>query len=401
MAAGLLSGLVRESKRRLLLARALAWIATHKRAAAKIREEQAWIFGASVGRAYTDNSAALHQHVRRERPDIAAYWAIDRDSADVAAAAAHGPILFRDSVEAWVRGLLAAVHVISHGVHDVPACASPRSRKAVKVRLGHGLTALKRTKPRRGHDNRSANAVFDLVPVASEFEKAHKIDWEIDPERLVVTGLARFDTLVARNRETADDPKRLVYMPTWRDDADPEGLRQAIGGLLAAPELKALLDRHDARLDVFLHVNFGAGFRAEMARTGGGRIRFPGLSDPQPLFAEAGLLVTDYSSVAWDMLYIDKPVIFYQFDPERFAAARGGYLEPDQLPGPLASDPDGVVALVDAYLTGAWRNDSGWTSRMRSGQERAFAFRDSGNCERIVQHIERLLAERRAKDGAC
>ena len=387
--------LAREAKRRLLLARAVAWIVTHPRAAKRIRAERAWILGASVGRAYADNSAALHRHLRRERPDIAAWWAIDRDSPDLDSARAEGPVLLRDTREAWVRGLLAAVHVISHGVHDVPACATPRSRHAVKVRLGHGLTALKRTKPRRGHDNRSANALFDLVPVASEFEKAHKLDWDIEPGRLVVTGLARFDTLARRNREIADDPDRIVYMPTWRDDADPDALRRAIGGFLADASLHALLDRHDAALDVFLHVNFGGTFRADMARAGGGRIRFPALSDPQPLFAEAGLLITDYSSVAWDMLYIDKPVVFYQFDPERFAEARGGYLEPDELPGPLAREPAQLVGLVESYLTGAWRDEAGWTQRMRSGQERAFACRDQRNCARIVAEIERLLATRR------
>lgn len=391
MAAAFLSGLAREAKRRLLLARALAWIASHPRAARRIRGERAWIFGASVGRAYVDNSAALHRFVRRERPDIAAYWAIDRDSPDVEVARAQGPILFRDSREAWVRGLLAAVHVISHGVHDVPACATRRSRQAVKVRLGHGLTALKRTRPRRGHDNRSANALFDLVPVASEFEKAHKRDWAIDPERLVVTGLARFDSLVERTGEVEHDPKRIVYMPTWRDDADPGALRAAIGGFLADPALRALLDAHDARLDVFLHVNFGSALREEIARAGGSRIDFPRVSDPQPLFARAGLLITDYSSVAWDMLYIGKPVVFFQFDPERFAEARGGYLEPDELPGPLARDKAGLIPLVEAYLTGNWRDDAGWTARMRAGQRRAFAFRDAGNCARIVAEIERRL----------
>ena len=390
----LLAGLAREAKRRLLLGRALAWIVTHPRAARGIRDERAWIFGASVGRAYVDNSAALHRYVRRERPDIAAYWAIDRDSADVEAARALGPVLFRDSCEAWVRGLLAAVHIISHGVHDVPACASRRSSRTVKVRLGHGLTALKRTKPRRGHDNRSANALFDLVPVASEFEKAHKLDWDIDPDRLVVTGLARFDTLGARDRDPPDDPKRTVYMPTWRDDADPDALQRAIGGLLADSALHALLERHDARLDVFLHVNFGRRLRDEIAGTGGGRVRFPALADPQALLAEAGLLVTDYSSVAWDMLYIDKPVVFYQFDPERFAEARGGYLEPDQLPGPLAREAGAVVPLIEACLTGAWREDPDWSRRMSAGQRRAFAFRDEGNCERIVAEIERRLAAR-------
>jgi CDP-glycerol glycerophosphotransferase (TagB/SpsB family) len=293
-----------------------------------------------------------------------------------------------------VHGLLAAVHIISHGVHDVPACASARSRRAIKVRLGHGLTALKRTKPRRGHDNRSANRLFDLVPVASEFEKVHKREWDVDPDRLAITGLARFDTLIARNRELADDPHRIVYMPTWRDDADPDALRQAIGGFLVEPALHALLDRHEASLDVFLHVNFGRDFREEMARIGGGRIRFPALTDPQPLFAKAGLLITDYSSVAWDMLYIEKPVIFYQFDPDRFAQARGGYLEPEALPGPLAREVPALIPLIETYLTGAWRDDAGWTARMRGGQERAFAFRDDRNCARIVAEIERMLAAR-------
>jgi CDP-glycerol glycerophosphotransferase len=396
----LLRGLARETKRQMLLAQALAWIATHQRAARRIRAERAWIFGASVGRAYVDNSAALHRHVRRERPDIAAYWAIDRDSPDVEVVRALGPVLFRDTREAWVRGLLAAVHVISHGVHDVPACASLRSRHAVRIRLGHGLTALKRTKPRRGHDNRSANALFDLVPVASEFEKAHKLEWEIDSGRLVVTGLARFDTLAARNREIADDPKRIVYMPTWRDEADPDDLRQAIGGFLTDPVLRALLERHEGRLDVFLHVNFGHGFRDEMASAGGGRIGFPSLSDPQPLFAESGMLITDYSSVSWDMLYINKPVIFFQFDSERFARARGGYLEPSTLPGPLAHEPATLIPLIEAYLTGAWRKDSQWTRKMHEGQQRAFAFRDEKNCARIVAEVERILATR-GGTGAC
>ena len=127
----LLAGLAREAKRRLLLGSALAWIATHPRAARRIRDERAWIFGASVGRAYVDNSAALHDYVRRERADIAAYWALNRDSPDLERVNTQDPVLIHDSVEAWVYGLLAAVHVISHGVHDVPACGTRRSAGAV------------------------------------------------------------------------------------------------------------------------------------------------------------------------------------------------------------------------------------------------------------------------------
>ena len=43
-----------------------------------------------------------------------------------------------------------------------------------------------------------------------------------------------------------------------------------------------------------------------------------------PLFAKTALLVTDYSSVAFEIAYIEKPVIYYQFDAEQFYG--GGHL---------------------------------------------------------------------------
>ena len=50
------------------------------------------------------------------------------------------------------------------------------------------------------------------------------------------------------------------------------------------------------------------------------------LAEPslQPLFAKTALLVTDYSSVAFEIAYIEKPVIYYQFDAEQFYG--GGHL---------------------------------------------------------------------------
>jgi len=393
----ILRRLGRELARRSRLAAASCWILLHPRQASRIRAERAWIFGAAVGRYYADNSAALHQHVRRTRPDVRAYWAIDRDSPDVALARAAGPVLFRDEVMTFVRALLAGVHLISHGVHDVPGCASRRSRDAVKVRLGHGLTALKRTRPRPGHSNRSANAVFDLVPVASEFEKAHKRDWDIAPERLVVSGLARFDTLLATAAEGEADPRRIVYMPTWREAPDAEA-PAAILGLLASPALHALLERHDARMDVFLHANFGKKLREAVTAAGSARLRFPALSDPQRLFAEAGLLITDYSSVAWDMLYLDRPVLFYQFDRAGFNDSRGGYLAPDELPGPCAATAAELIPLIAAFLEARWQGEAGWSERMKAVQSRAFAFRDANNCERIAREIERRMALK-AEDG--
>lgn len=390
----LLKSLNREAKRRALLLAAKLWILLHPRAAGRIRAEKSWIFGAALGTAYVDNSAALFEHVRRARPEVNANWVINPNSPDLEKARAHGKVLFSGEVMTYVRALLAAVHVISHGIHDVPGCASRLSSQAVKVRLGHGLTALKRTKPRRGLDLRSSNAPFDLVPVASEFEKNHKLDWEIDPSRMIVTGLARFDKLVRSSRRLAAEPRTILYMPTWRDDEDADALRSGIGDFLTDPALGRLLDDQNARLEVFLHPNLNRAFRNETAGMSGDRIRFSDVTDPQELLAGAGLLITDYSSVAWDMLYIDKPVVFYQFDPERFEEMRGGYLMPDEFPGPLARNPTALFERIEEFLAGAWRQNVEWLSQMKEAQEKVFAFRDSGNCERITIEIERCLGAR-------
>ena len=155
--------IVRELHRRSLVARARTWILFNPRAASRLRRERAWLFGGSVGRAYSDNSAALHQFVRNAQPAIRAYWVIDQDSPDLALAQSRGPVLLRNSVEACVRALLAEVLVVSHGVHDIPGLTSPACR-ALRVRLGHGITATRVRRPHLLGSVERLNRLFDLVP---------------------------------------------------------------------------------------------------------------------------------------------------------------------------------------------------------------------------------------------
>src|SRR5690606_31689740 len=42
---------------------------------------------------------------------------------------------------------------------------------------------------------------------------------------------------------------------------------------------------------------------------------------------KSDLLITDYSSIAWDFYYLNKPIIFYQFDQEEYIKRRGSYLD--------------------------------------------------------------------------
>ena len=50
--------------------------------------------------------------------------------------------------------------------------------------------------------------------------------------------------------------------------------------------------------------------------------------DVQQLLKESLLLITDYSSVFFDMMYMNKPVNFYQFDEKQYRKShyKEGYL---------------------------------------------------------------------------
>jgi len=392
-----LQAVSRETRRRLLLQRARLWILLHPRAADRIRKERAWIFGASAGRSYCDNSAALHRYVRNTRPDITAYWTIDRDSRDVEAARAHGPVLFRDSIEAQVRALLAAVHVVSHGVHDVPALTS-RHCRAFRVRLGHGITA---TRVRRAHALSAverANQLFDLVPVSSDFEKENKSTWGIAAHKIEVTGVPRFDTLLAKQRQVKADSRRILYMPTWRDgtvrDMKTFKASEYARGIRRFLELGALHDslvRNDAYLHVFFHPIARPFAIRLFENIACARIIIESASDPQVLFTRVGALVTDYSSVVWDFLYLDKPVIFYQFDKASFEQERGSHLGGGfGWPGPVVVAVDELADLIDQYLI-AGRLDDEASANVKFWTDLVFAYRDDQNCARAMQEIEKRM----------
>jgi CDP-glycerol glycerophosphotransferase (TagB/SpsB family) len=404
--AGTAGSLLRELERTIKLV--AAWLIVRLSGRSRrAGEVQCWLLGGMSGRAYADNGAALHRYLVRNHPAIRAYWVIDRDSPDVEKAREAGPVLFRGDLGTYVYGLLAQVHVISHGLADVPTCGSSLSKDTVKVRLGHGLTALKKTKGSLLRNVPAKNRVFDLVPVSSEFERQNKLSWGIAPGRLVITGLPRFDDLVRkseryRSREGAGAlPARILYMPTWRDwlprhearVRETEFYRQ-LRGFLLHPDLDALLARHGVVMDVHLHVimrHHAASIARDLAGLSQVRV-LPLDADLQDALARSRLLITDYSSVAWDFLYLDRPVLFYQFDTDQFNEHRGAHIDLHDLFGPVARDADEAVALAEQFLATDF-DPAPYRAQMDHWQSVAFRHRDDRNCERVVNAIlERLPA---------
>ncbi len=168
-----------------------------------------------------------------------------------------------------------------------------------------------------------------------------------NPRNDVLATATEADRTAARERLGIEVGKRvLLYAPTWRDD------------------------QHDSRsgyvyqqpLDIAaLRVALGDGwvllFRAHYLVTNvvdfdahGGFVRdVSGIDDINELCLASDVLITDYSSVFFDFALLNRPMIFYMYDLDRYEnALRGFYLPVTDVPGPIVRTQDGLHAALQA-----------------------------------------------------
>jgi CDP-glycerol glycerophosphotransferase (TagB/SpsB family) len=100
------------------------------------------------------------------------------------------------------------------------------------------------------------------------------------------------------------------------------------------------------------------------------------------------LLITDYSSVFFDVAYMNKPIVFYHFDYDEFRQKHlsEGYFsyEKDGM-GPIAHDEKELIDLIlDSY------SDQGFYTKDRYVErtKRFFPLQDADNCQRIYDEIK-------------
>jgi CDP-glycerol glycerophosphotransferase (TagB/SpsB family) len=160
------------------------------------------------------------------------------------------------------------------------------------------------------------------------------------------------------------------------------------------PRLNEALARHNVFLYVHFHIIAQCHLDAIIKEVADlSHIRtLPPDQDLQDAIVRSSLLITDYSSVAWDFLYLDKPVLFYQFDVEKFNEYRGAYINLNDLFGPIARHADCAVDLTRRFVESVF-DCADFESDMERWQRKAFRYRDARNCERVVSAIlERLPA---------
>lgn len=325
--------------RRGLRLRRLHYRATHR---------PLWIIG-ETGYKAQDTGYHFFKYVVENHPEIDARFVIGADAPDRQRVEAVGPVLIHGSVE-HVQAILVADRVVtSHHpeyLYPVRTNALKRSVRATRVFLQHGVMGTKWMANLYGRGN--AGFETDVFLVSSPGEKRMiERDFGYRADQVTVTGLSRFDALLA----PAEPESQLLIIPTWRDwilDTDrfesSDFYREWLG-LISSEDFRAAVKAGGWRVRMILHPNFRQ--FAPIFEAQGVDVVKQGEQTVQELLRESAILLTDYSSVAFDFALQRRPVVYFQFDRRRFLGRAGSHLDLDEaLPGTIAFDESEVVAAL-------------------------------------------------------
>lgn len=339
----------------------------------------------------------LQQHAKGK---VNPYFVLSPDSPDYERLSKTGKVVKAQSFTHKILHLLCDVNISSHA-DDVTINPFFGHDEAYRdlladirfIFLQHGIIYNDAS---RYFNRYKINADGFVTSTPREQAAIQEACYGYPDESVWLTGLPRYDRL-------ENHPQRIIsIMPTWRaylvTANEQTGVRSLKPGfenssyyqmyqqLLLDERLADAAKRYGYRIHFICHPNMKA-TAPYFRHTDAVEIREQAQSY-QTIFAQSDLLVTDYSSAAFDFSYLRKPVIYFQQDKDEFYSGRHtvskGYFdyETDAL-GEVTYSVDELVCQIIAYM----QNGCALKENYRERIDRFFAYSDRGNCERVYRKI--------------
>lgn len=244
--------------------------------------------------------------------------------------------------------------------------------------------------------------IADLFITTTQSEyKEIKQKYMYNDEQIVCTGLARFDKL-------QDERKKIILIaPTWRaflsnvnytnDNDNPLEKSEfylKYQSLLNRKDLIETVKEYGYKIQFLLHPATEQ-YKESFLNLQKENIEILSTKDIRysKLFRECSLFITDYSSTHFDLAFLRKPIIYYQFDKEKFFTSHynKGYFDygKDGF-GELIEEEDKLVNKIIFYL----KNNCEIEPKYKEIIKNTFHYLDYNNAQRTLEEIKKLSNKR-------
>lgn len=369
----------------------------------KEKSRQIWLFLDRIDKA-DDNGEAMFEYISRLNQNHAdCYFIISEDSPDYKKMKSIGRVINALSDEHCLMLLMSDYIFTSQlngwvenpfGMYE--ECFRDIYHQAKVIFLQHGVTKDNQS----GWLNRYNQNLYAIVS-NSEKEKEAFLEYPYfyQENQIWNTGMPRFDKLYR------DDRKYILFMPTWRKRLMEQKLDPETG--IYKWYLKDGFEK--SRYYKYYHKVLNNRFFLKYCKKAGYQAVFMPHPIMQPyldkfqvsdqvvimpygtqwrdLFAQSSIMITDYSSVAFDFAYLKKPVLYFQFDRRGFFKShtyRSGYFDYKKMGfGKVVKTRLKLYITIFGYIKKGCLMKPEYEKRV----ENFYTNFDSKRCERIYSKV--------------
>lgn len=388
------------------------------------KQKNNWVFTSFRNKGYLDNAKYLFEYVVKHHPEIQATW-ITEDEAVYHQLKERG-LNVKTPKEARKTMLRAQLAITDHYRLTDYKTENGFNARTKLVQLWHGV-GLKSMHPIGdvipSTGQMGVRLSSDLFPMKGDgllkrlykkinyffraparelYEKYYAFVcpgeeriknciqvWRVPESAVLYAGHPR--NVMLHSSPVPSKPK-LLYAPTfrWRGEAEEEMVASM---LRALPTIHARLDAVEGELRIRLHPHTFRDYEEliEQALQSYPRISLDKEKDIYTTLGQYSIIISDYSSIAYDFVLLDRPVIFLVPDKESFVSSEVVFNYPfdEYSPGPQVQTWEEVMNEAMQYITNPAK-DSAWRCRVRD-ELYSMEHNDACNSARIVAALKERL----------
>ncbi|WP_315078312.1 CDP-glycerol glycerophosphotransferase family protein [uncultured Clostridium sp.] len=359
----------------------------------KFNKKTIWLFMDRVDRA-DDNAEHLFKYANLQNDNVRKYFILDKKSSDWDRLSKIGKVVKYGSVKHKILFILCNKMISSH---TADFARHQFDGKGILLRnlldfdfifLQHGIIKDDLSI----HLNRY-NTQFKMFVTSAkeEYESILNENYYYDESIVKLTGLPRYDKLIN------NDKKQIFIIPTWKKDVvgpiDPNTRMRIYNpkfiesdyfkiynSLINDKKLIEYAKKYNYKILFYPHPEIYQQIN-DFSRNN--YVKFiEHETSYQKLLTESSLLITDYSSIAFDFAYMKKPVIYYQWYENHYEK---GYFDYEIMGmGEVCREYDEIINMIINYMKNECKMKEVYVNRVN----RFYKYTDGNNCERVYSAIK-------------
>lgn len=359
------------------------------------KRENLWVFGGTYNGKFVQNAKYLFLYVANNCEEITPVWiSSDRTVVRDLRRTGYGAHYMHSRAGLWTLFRAGCVFYTNNLGNFGKLWGLTGG--ATRVNLWHG-NPIKQF-PYSWQMTKRRDADFVVVTSSDRsLELFSEISWTVSPksrfeaEQAIPSGYPRNDVLfddipdflLGVDETVYEDVQEksrrntvVGYFPTYRpyETENPllqESVMGELNSFLAERKCQLLLKPHHSE-----DLPPGTGEYSNITV-------LPSEFDIYPIMNDIDILITDYSSVYFGFLLLDRPIILFPYDLEEYRRRNGFMMDYSELAGPVSKTVDGLLDWIDHFESG---ND-GYSQSRREVRSRFYDDVDGNASERIYNAI--------------